>query len=215
MSLKPGDQLGGYRLVERLGAGGMGEVWLARDEMLARRVALKLLPDELTRDPLRVGRFEQEARAASALNHPNVCHIYALGTTDSGQRYIAMELVDGQTLRAKLGHGARVSIREALNIANQVAAAFAAAHGLGIVHRDLKPENVMLRPDGLVKVLDFGLAKLATPGADARRRRYHRHPAPDRSGHSRWHRYLHVARTNARPGCRRTDGCLVPCRPAL
>ena len=142
----------------------MGEVWLARDETLARRVALKLLPDELTRDPLRVSRFEQEARAASALNHLNVCHIYALGTTDAGQRYIAMELVEGQTLRARL-HGARLSIREALNVANQIAAALAAAHALGIVHRDLKPENVMLRPDGIVKVLDFGLAKLATTAA--------------------------------------------------
>ena len=142
----------------------MGEVWLARDEALARRLALKLLPDELTRDPLHVGRFEQEARAASALNHPNVCHIYALGTTDGGQRYIAMELVEGQTLRARL-HGARLSIREALNIANQIAAALVAAHTLGIVHRDIKPENVMLRPDGIVKVLDFGLAKLAPTAA--------------------------------------------------
>src|SRR6185503_12409710 len=106
-----------------------------------------------------VQRFEQEARAASALNHPNVCHIYALRETPDGKRYIAMELVEGETLRHRLSTS-RLTIREALDIAIQVAAALSAAHAAGIVHRDIKPENVMLRPDGVVKVLDFGLAKL-------------------------------------------------------
>jgi Tol biopolymer transport system component len=138
----------------------MGEVWLATEVRLGRKVALKLLPPDLTPEPSRVQRFEQEARAASALNHPNVCHIYALGATPDGEHYIAMELVEGETLRQRLST-TRLSIREALDIAIQVAAALSAAHGAGIVHRDIKPENVMLRPDGFVKVLDFGLAKLA------------------------------------------------------
>jgi len=160
MSPKPGDQLGdGYQLVERLGAGGMGEVWLATEVRLGRKVALKFLPADLTRDPLRVQRFEQEARAASALNHPNVCTIHALGQTADGQHYIAMEYVEGETLRQRLSTS-RLTIRESLDIAIQVAAALSAAHSGGIIHRDIKPENVMLRPDGLVKVLDFGLAKL-------------------------------------------------------
>jgi eukaryotic-like serine/threonine-protein kinase len=123
-------------------------------------VALKLLPSDLTRDPLRVQRFEQEARAASALNHPNVCTIHALGQTSDGQHYIAMEYVEGETLRHRLATG-RLSIREAVEMAIQVAAALSAAHAAGIVHRDIKPENLMLRRDGFVKVLDFGLAKLA------------------------------------------------------
>jgi eukaryotic-like serine/threonine-protein kinase len=166
MSPKPGDQLGGgYQLVERLGAGGMGEVWLATEVRLGRKVALKVLPSDLTRDPLRVERFEQEARAASALNHPNVCTIHAVGETGDSQHYIAMEYVEGETLRQRLATG-RLSIREAIEIAIQVAAALNAAHAAGIVHRDIKPENVMLRPDGFVKVLDFGLAKLAPLGRE-------------------------------------------------
>jgi eukaryotic-like serine/threonine-protein kinase len=161
MSVGPGSRLDAYELVRPLGSGGMGEVWLATELRLGRKVALKLLPAELTRDAVRVRRFEQEARAASALNHPNVCTILALGETDDGQHYLAMELVEGETLRHRLSV-ARLSIREALDIAIQVAAALSAAHAAGIVHRDVKPENVMLRADGLVKVLDFGLAKLAS-----------------------------------------------------
>jgi eukaryotic-like serine/threonine-protein kinase len=145
----------------------MGEVWLATEVRLGRNVALKVLPAELTHDSLRVQRFEQEARAASALNHPNVCTIHSLGETSDGQHYIAMEYVDGVTLRERLS-ASRLSIREAVEIAIQVAAALSAAHhGVGIIHRDIKPENVMLRPDGLVKVMDFGLAKLAPTPADA------------------------------------------------
>ncbi len=165
MSLGPGSRLDAYEIVSPLGAGGMGEVWLARDTSLGRKVALKLLPPELTRDTRRVARFQQEARAASALSHPNVCHIYALGQTSDGQHYIAMELVEGQTLRSRL-HAERVSIKDAIRIATQMAAALGAAHAAGVVHRDVKPENVMLRPDGFVKVLDFGLAKLALTGPE-------------------------------------------------
>ncbi len=159
MTLAVGTRLGEYEVLEPLGAGGIGEVWLARDTHLGRKVALKFLPLELTTDRNRVLRFEQEARAASMLSHPNVCHIYALGHTDKGQHYIAMELVEGQT-RARLRDGS-LPVTEAVDIATQVARAVAAAHGVGIVHRDLKPENLMIRPDGVVKVLDFGLAKLS------------------------------------------------------
>jgi eukaryotic-like serine/threonine-protein kinase len=159
MPLGPGSRLDAYELLQRLGAGGMGEVWLATEVRLGRKVALKLLPDELTRDPARVSRFEQEARAASGLSHPNVCTIHALGETAHDQHYIAMEYVEGETLRRRIA-GGRLTIRESLDIAIQIASALVAAHTHGIIHRDIKPENVMLRPDGLVKVLDFGLAKL-------------------------------------------------------
>ncbi len=160
MPLVPGSRLDAYELVRPLGAGGMGEVWLATEERLGRKVALKLLPADLTSDASRIERFEQEARAASALSHPNVCTIHALAQTGDGQHYIAMEYVEGQTLRDRVLVGSRLTIRESLDIAIQIAQALSAAHAQGIVHRDMKPENVMLRPDGFVKVLDFGLAKL-------------------------------------------------------
>jgi hypothetical protein len=137
----------------------MGQVYLAREPSLGRHVALKVLPPEFIQDPHRVARFEQEARSASAINHPNVCTIHSLNQTDERQYYIAMEYVEGESLRQRLR--SRLSVREALDIALQVAAALSVAHSSGIVHRDIKPENVMLRPDGVVKVLDFGLAKLA------------------------------------------------------
>jgi eukaryotic-like serine/threonine-protein kinase len=165
MSLTVGSRLGAYEILAPIGAGGMGEVWLARDLHLGRNVALKLLPSDLTAAPTRVKRFEQEARAASALNHPNVCTIHALGHTDDGRHFIAMEHVDGQSLRARLA-GTRLTIPEALEIVVQIASALATAHAAGIVHRDIKPDNVMIRRDRLVKVLDFGLAKL-TPSASA------------------------------------------------
>ncbi|MBA2440521.1 MAG: serine/threonine-protein kinase [Thermoleophilaceae bacterium] len=160
MPLQAGTRFGAYEVINLIGSGGMGEVWLATEVRLGRKVALKLLPSDLTRDPTRVLRFEQEARAASALNHPNVCTIYALAETSDGQHYIAMEYVEGETLRRRLTTS-RLSVREALDIGIQVAAALTVAHTAGIIHRDIKPENVMLRPDGVVKVLDFGLAKLA------------------------------------------------------
>jgi eukaryotic-like serine/threonine-protein kinase len=166
MPLTPGTQIGSYEIVSAIGAGGMGEVWLAKDTRLERHVAIKVLPLELTRDPGRVRRFEQEARAASSLNHANVCTIYALGEAPDGRQFIAMELIEGTTLRARLSK-ASVPLRQAIDMATQIAAALAAAHAAGVVHRDVKPENVMLRPDGVVKMLDFGLAKLARPGGTA------------------------------------------------
>ena len=148
-----------YRIVSKIGAGGMGEVWLAEDTRLKRKVALKLLPAELTSDADRVRRFEQEAQAASALNHPNILTIYEIGEINA-TNYIATEYIEGDTLRHHIQHSRR-KLREILETVVQVASALSTAHQAGIIHRDLKPENVMLRPDGIVKVLDFGLAKLS------------------------------------------------------
>jgi eukaryotic-like serine/threonine-protein kinase len=152
------EQISHYRIINKLGAGGMGEVYLAEDTKLSRKVALKLLPGGFTRDAGRVRRFEQEARAASALNHPNILTIFEIGEANE-THYIATEYIDGQTLRERL-NGARLTPAAARDIAAQIAAALTVAHEAGIVHRDIKPENVMLRHDGIVKVLDFGLAKL-------------------------------------------------------
>ena len=153
-----GQQINSYRIVRQLGAGGMGEVYLAADGRLGRNVALKILPAKFTFDPQRVHRFEQEARAASALNHPNIITIHEIGRIQSTQ-FIVTEFVEGQTLRERI-QAAPLSTNEALEIAIQVAGALEAAHAAGIAHRDIKPENIMLRADGYVKVLDFGLAKL-------------------------------------------------------
>ena len=159
-----GQQLAHYKILKEIGRGGMGEVYLAEDTKLGRRVALKLLPAYFTKDEQRVRRFQQEARAASALNHPNILTIYEIGQTDAIY-FIATEFIEGETLRQRLCHST-VPLREALEIATQTASARAAAHQAGLVHRDIKPENIMLRPDGLVKVLDFGLVKLTEdPGA--------------------------------------------------
>jgi serine/threonine protein kinase/Tol biopolymer transport system component len=160
-----GKTVGRYKLLELLGQGGMGEVYLAHDPRLNRRVALKLLTAEIGDDPERVRRFEQEARAASAISHPNVAHIYENGE-EWGRHYITMEYVRGRTLRDALKRGP-LQAREALGVAAQIAAALAAAHEVGVVHRDVKPENVILRDDGYIKVLDFGLAKLVACGASA------------------------------------------------
>jgi serine/threonine protein kinase len=149
--------IGHYRLLSMLGRGGMGEVYLAADTRLGRKVALKLLPAEFASDAERMKRFEREARIASALNHPNILTIYEIGR-DGEALFIATEFVRGLTLRQRLADGT-VNPAEAVNIAVQMASALDAAHSAGIVHRDIKPENVMLRPDGIVKVLDFGLAK--------------------------------------------------------
>ncbi|MEK6374659.1 MAG: protein kinase [Acidobacteriota bacterium] len=148
-----------YRVGRLIGAGGMGEVYLAEDEVLRRKVALKLLPVRFTQDQERVRRFQREARAVSALNHPNILTIYEIGHADS-IHYIATEYIEGETLRERMA-SRRLAINEVLEIAMGVAGALAAAHDAGIIHRDIKPENIMLRPDGYVKVLDFGLAKLA------------------------------------------------------
>jgi eukaryotic-like serine/threonine-protein kinase len=161
MALAPGDRLGSYEIIEHLGSGGMGEVYRARDVALGRSIALKVLPSD-TSAPLAGDRFQQEARAASALSHPNVCHIYALGMAPDGRQFIAMEYVAGDTLRKRL-HSGPLALRESLDIATQIAAAVVASHAATIVHRDIKPENVIITADGLVKVLDFGLAKICTP----------------------------------------------------
>ena len=161
MPLTIGTKLGSYEIVGTLGAGGMGEVYRARDCKLERAVAIKVLGLQYSNDDKRLQRFEQEARAASALNHPNIVTIHDIGRQD-GTPYLAMELVDGKTLRELLDAGP-LSSKKTLAIAAQIADGLAKAHGAGIVHRDLKPENIMVTGDGLVKILDFGLAKLVTP----------------------------------------------------
>ena len=156
--LYSGNDFGKYKILRFLGCGGMGEVYLARDSTLKRKVALKLLPPNIAADANRIRRFQIEARAASRIVQRNIARVYEVGETE-GIHYIAMEFVDGETLRTHLKTG-RLSSEQALRIAKQIAAALAAAHKVGVVHRDLKPENIMLRSDGEVKVLDFSLAKL-------------------------------------------------------
>ena len=158
MTLAAGQKLGPYEILAPLGAGGMGEVYRARDSRLRREVAIKVLSAELSADADRRNRFEQEARSASALNHHNIVTVHEIGTSDA-TIYIAMELVDGKTLREVL-QGGPLPTKRLLDIAYQIADGLAKAHAAGIVHRDLKPENVMVTKDGVVKILDFGLAKL-------------------------------------------------------
>src|SRR5213079_1362875 len=154
-----GRTIGHYKISKRIDAGGMGEVYLASDITAGRKAAIKLLPAHLTGDAERLMRFQQEARIIAGLNHPNIVTIYEVGA-DNSTRYIASELIEGETLRQRLSRG-RMQVGEVIEISIQVAAALAAAHQAGVVHRDVKPENIMLRPDGYVKVLDFGIAKLA------------------------------------------------------
>ena len=155
----PGSTLGPYEILDQVGAGSMGEVYRARDTRLDRLVALKVLPAHLTHDTTRVARFRLEAKAASALNHPNIVTIYEVGQTN-GTWFIAQELIEGLTLRERLATG-KLALEEALDVVIQSATALQMAHSAGILHRDIKPENIMLRPDGLVKVVDFGLARIA------------------------------------------------------
>jgi eukaryotic-like serine/threonine-protein kinase len=159
MPLPPGKILGRYEIRSLLGLGGMGEVYLAQDTALRRSVAIKLLPEEFTANEERLHRFEREAYAASSLNHPNILTIHEVGQQE-GHHFIATEYIEGESLRQHMGR-ARMELREVLDVAQQVASALAAAHQAGIVHRDIKPGNIMLRRDGYVKLLDFGLAKLA------------------------------------------------------
>jgi Tol biopolymer transport system component len=169
MPLTPGTILGQYEIRSPLGAGGMGEVYRAHDTRLDREVAVKVLPESLTADPDRLCRFEQEARAAAALNHPNILAVYQMATHE-GVSYMVSELLDGETLRERLRRGS-IPLRKAIDYAVQIAHGLAAAHDKGIVHRDLKPDNLFVTKDGRVKILDFGLAKLAQPrdasGAEA------------------------------------------------
>jgi tetratricopeptide (TPR) repeat protein len=157
MALQPGSRLGTYEIVAAIGAGGMGEVYRARDRKLGREVAIKVLPEELARDPGRIARFEREARMLAAVNHPAIAAIYG-AEEDGSTHYIVMELVEGDTLAQKLGTGA-VPISDALRYAAQIAEALEVAHEKGVIHRDLKPANIKITPEGKIKVLDFGLAK--------------------------------------------------------
>src|SRR5262245_13733722 len=161
MPLTPATRLGTYEILSPLGAGGMGEVYRARDTRLGREVAIKVLPAEVAADQDRLARADREGRSASALNHPSIITIYEIGSADSIS-YISMELVQGTTLRDLLAHGP-LPLKRLLGLGVQIADGLARAHEAGIVHRDLKPENLMVARDGLVKILDFGLAKLVAP----------------------------------------------------
>src|SRR5262245_17246967 len=161
MGLSPGTRFGAFEILDAIGAGGMGEVYRARDTRLKRDVALKVLPAAFGGDPDRVARFQREAELLAALNHPNIAAVY--GVEESGDvRAIVMELVDGQTLE-----GRRLPGDEALAVARQIVDALEAAHDRGVIHRDLKPANIKITPDGKVKVLDFGLAKALDAGGES------------------------------------------------
>ena len=165
MSLAAGARLGPYEVVGSIGSGGMGEVYRARDTRLSRDVAVKVLPSSFADDPDRLRRFEQEARATGMLNHPNILAVYDIGTHD-GAPYVVSELLEGETLRARID-GTPLPPRKAIDYGTQIARGLAAAHDKGIVHRDLKPENIFVTREGRVKILDFGLAKVAHPVAAA------------------------------------------------
>ena len=165
MTFVAGTNVSYYRILSRLGAGGMGEVYLAEDTRLGRKVALKILPPQFTKEADRLRRFEQEARSASALNHPNIITIFEVGRSNE-TNFIVTEFIEGETLRHHIAQS-KLSLIQSLDLSIQIANALAAAHTAGIIHRDIKPENVMLRPDGYVKVLDFGLAKLIEQPKDS------------------------------------------------
>ncbi len=207
MVLSPGTKLGPYEIIAPIGAGGMGEVYRAQDTRLDRSVAIKILSPTFSADNDRLQRFEQEARSASALNHPNIITIYELGR-DGSTHYIAMELVEGKTVRELIVSGL-LPIRKAIEIAAQVADGLTKAHEAGIAHRDLKPENLMVSNDGFVKILDFGLAKLTLPpsGEAIGHESYGR--VADSTGHGHGNDAIHVAGA----GQRRPAG--FPLRPVL
>ena len=178
MTLSAGTRLGPYEILAPLGAGGMGEVYRARDSKLERDVAIKVLPQSLAADPDALARFEREAKAVAALSHPNILAIYDFGTHEAASAYAVMELLEGETLRGKLDAGP-ISQKQAVDYALQIAKGLSAAHEKGIVHRDLKPENLFVTKDGHLKILDFGLAKkveAVAPGEET--------SAPTVSGHT-------------------------------
>ena len=160
-NLSPDTSISHYRIISKLGAGGMGEVYLARDTRLDRKVALKILPADVASNRDRMDRFVREAKSAAALNHPNIAHMYEIGESD-GTNFIAMEFIEGVTLREKI-HRERTELRKLLRYLQHAAEGLAKAHAAGIVHRDLKPDNIMITRDGHAKILDFGLAKLIEP----------------------------------------------------
>src|SRR5580765_6541180 len=162
MAIAPGSKLGPYEIAGQIGAGGMGEVYRAKDPRLGRDVAIKVLPASFSQDTDRLRRFEQEAKAAGLLNHPNITIVYDIGSHE-GAPYVVQDLLEGETLRAELASG-RFAPRKAIDYADQLAHGLAAAHYKGIVHRDLKPENVFVTADGRVKILDFGLARRENVG---------------------------------------------------
>src|SRR5215470_10130019 len=157
MAIEIGQQLGSYEITALLGKGGMGEVYRARDTKLKREVAIKILPDEFSRDASRLSRFQREAEVLASLNHPNIAAIYDLEEAN-GSQFLVLELVEGETLAERLDHGP-LFVNDALSIAKNICEALEAAHEKGVVHRDLKPANIKITTDGKVKVLDFGLAK--------------------------------------------------------
>ena len=179
MTLAPGQLLSSFQVLGPLGAGAMGEVYRARDTRLDREVAIKVLPEDLAADPERLARFEREARALASLNHPNVAAIYGVDRVD-GVSFLVLELVPGEDLARRLEQGA-LPIGEALDVGRQIAEGLEAAHEAGVVHRDLKPANLALTPDGVVKILDLGLAKVDAGGR--RRRGVGERGDPDPRGH--------------------------------
>ena len=166
MPFPPGTRLGTYEIIGKLGEGGMGEVYRARDTKLNRDVAIKVLPESLAHDPGALARFEREAQAVAALSHPNILAIHDFAS-DGRTAYAVTELLEGDTLRARMGEHA-LPVRKAIDFGVHIVRGIAAAHGRGIIHRDLKPENIFVTRDGVVKILDFGLAKASGPGDPAR-----------------------------------------------
>ncbi len=197
MPLTAGARLGPYEILSPLGAGGMGEVYLARDTRLQRNVAVKILPASLSTDLDRLRRFESEAKVLSALNHPNLLSVFDVGAQD-GLHFLVSELLEGETLREKLNEG-KIPQRKTAVYAIQIAHGLAAAHEKGFVHRDLKPENIFITKDGRAKILDFGLAKQEAPHQFARRHRHFTHHTLHRSRRRSRHCRLHVSRTSSRP----------------
>ncbi len=197
MALRAGERLGPYEILGAVGAGGMGEVYRARDPRLGRTVAIKVLPASVSSDPARRPRFEHEARATGLLNHPNILAVHDVGDHE-GAPYLVAELLEGETLRERLQAGT-VPLRKAVDYALQVARGLAAAHDKGVIHRDLKPENLFVTNDGIVKILDFGLARQAVGGR--RRTRTRRRWRGRRGPGSCWGRWRTCRRS--RPGARR------------